>query len=138
MPETGISHSKPYNNTNNSSVFLHYDEFEHIIFKNMILPSKIQIRTATHHLKFNNTEILPLLIENSTIQQFDKSIDQLYSINIQNEHKPLEFYYSHTNLLIIAIVIVLFLMLEVALSCTFCLMSRIIKVLEHENRNISH
>lgn len=55
----------------------------------MILPSKLQIHTVTHNLNLNNTEILPLLIKNSTIQQLDKLMGQLDSIKIQNKHSNL-------------------------------------------------
>lgn len=129
--ETGISHSKPYENTNNASLFFHYNEFEHIIFKDMILPSKMQIQTATHHLVLNNTELLPILVENSTIRQLDKLTEQLNSIKMQGKQiQPLEFDISYTNIFIIIFVVILFLVIAITLGYVFYVTSKRIKILE--------
>jgi len=129
--ETGISHSKPYENTNNTSLLFHYDEFEHIIFKDMILPSKMQIQTGTHHLVLNNTQLLPTLVENSTIRQLDKLTAQLNSIKIQGKRlQPLEFHLSYTNIFIIITVVVVFLVIVITLGYVFYVISKRLEILE--------
>lgn len=96
--------------------FFHYDEFEHIIFEDTILLSKIQIRTATRSLQLNNTEILPSLVENSTIQQLNKLICQLDTIKVQNKTiKPLDWFFSFTYIVIMLVVVFIIIL---GVTCT--------------------
>jgi hypothetical protein len=128
----GLLHTTLKPNTTNSSLFIHYQEFDHVILENIVLPTKTQITTNIQHMTFTSEEEFTDKAVNASLLKFSKLVQQLDDIKTTNANLKMEDIHQYIS--IVPIFLLISLIIIVLLFIRFYWLKAMDRMQKLENR----
>ena len=101
----GIMYTRQSQSTENSSRFIRYIDFDHILIENTILQTEIKINTEVKFLELKSHENFVAKVMNESVVNFNELIKEIDQVRINNKKLKLEdtsTYFSMVSLILLS------------------------------------